>query len=83
MCVYACYKSTRLLLGLELLKSGTGTYLAIVGAIALQGPHQVAKASRTTIGFLAMASLNSATLLYRDIVSSLGHVGRRESIKAG
>jgi hypothetical protein len=32
------------------------------GAMALQGPHHVAKASRTTTSLSAMALLNSALL---------------------
>lgn len=39
-----------------------GAYLATSGAMALQGPHHVAKASRTTIGFLAMVSLKPSRL---------------------
>ena len=37
---------------------GVMTYLAIWGAMALQGPHQVAKASMMTTSCLAMVSLN-------------------------
>ena len=44
-------------------RNSRGTYLATWGAIALQGPHQTAKASTMTMGFLAMASLNSPVLL--------------------
>jgi hypothetical protein len=48
------------------IKSETGvlgyTDLATVGAITLQGPHHVAKASRTTILFSLMADWNSALL---------------------
>jgi hypothetical protein len=40
------------------------TYSTTFGAMTLQGPHQVAKQSRTTTSFLR-ASLNAA-LLYRD-----------------
>ena len=38
------------------------TDLATVGAIALQGPHHVAKASRTTTLLSLMADWNSALL---------------------
>lgn len=41
---------------------GGKTYWASLGAIALQGPHQVANQSTTTTGFLAIASLNSSML---------------------
>lgn len=37
-------------------------YLAIWGAISLQGPHHVANQSTTTTGFLAMVSLKPAAL---------------------
>lgn len=38
------------------------TYLAIWGAISLQGPHHVANQSTTTTGFLARVSLKPAAL---------------------
>jgi hypothetical protein len=48
------------------IKSETGvlgyTDLSTVGAITLQGPHHVAKASRTTILLSLMADWNSALL---------------------
>jgi len=42
-------------------KEGNGTYLTTWGAITLQGPHQVAKQSRTTMSFLR-ASVKAALL---------------------
>jgi hypothetical protein len=42
------------------------TYPSILGAIALQGPHQVAKASRTTTFFplgLSLLSVSAAVLV--------------------
>lgn len=38
------------------------TYWASLGAMALQGPHQVANQSTTTTGCLAIASLNWSML---------------------
>lgn len=43
-------------------RDGEETYLETVGAITLQGPHQVAKQSRTTILLSLRAVLKSGPL---------------------
>lgn len=43
---------------------GRRAYLTSVGAMALQGPHQTAKASRTTMSCSLRAAWNSALLLW-------------------
>ncbi len=46
-----------------------GTYLATWGAMALQGPHHVAKASMMTTGLAAMVSRNSWSLRGGDLLA--------------
>ena len=50
-------------------RSEKDTHSATLGAMTLQGPHQVAKASRTTTLLFLMAASNSVLLFRVSIFS--------------